>query len=108
MTEANALAALSGKLTPESAILLAREPDELARGAHVYLTNGCAGCHKVNGSGGGIGPSLNGVSTRHSREWIKRHFASPSALSPGSIMPPYQFSKAEEAAIVSYLSALPD
>lgn len=108
ITEANALAALSAKLTPESAILLAQEPDEIARGARIYLTNGCAGCHKINGSGGGVGPPLNGVSSRHSKDWIKRHFASPAGLSPGSIMPPYQFSGAEEAAIVSYLSALPD
>jgi len=108
LAEANALAALSTKLTPESAAILDNVPAELTGGAQIYIGNGCSGCHKVNGSGGAVGPSLNGVAGRHSEDWIKRHFASPSALSPGSIMPPYQFSSTEQAAIIAYLSSLPD
>ncbi len=108
IAEANALGALSTKLTPDSAAILDNEPAELAKGAQIYISDGCGGCHKVNGSGGEIGPPLNGVSERHSEDWMRRHFASPSAMSPGSIMPPYQFSKADEAAIISYLSSLPD
>jgi ubiquinol-cytochrome c reductase cytochrome b subunit len=108
MTEINALSLLAARLTPEKAAILENTPSNLTEGAQVYLANGCAGCHKVNGVGGDAGPSLNGVANRRSENWVKKHFLSPSTLSPGSIMPPYQFSGSEQAAIVSYLFSLPD
>lgn len=106
--EINAFSLMAAKLTPESAAILENTPTQLTNGAEVYLSSGCGGCHKVNGAGGEAGPSLNGISGRRSEDWVKRHFMSPSALSPGSIMPPYQFSSKEQAAIVSYLFSLPD
>lgn len=108
IVEINALSLMAAKLTAEKAAILEGTPSQLTEGAEIYLENGCGGCHKVNGAGGEAGPSLNGVSKRRSGEWIKRHFLSPSALTPGSIMPPYQFSRREQAAIVSYLLSLPD
>ncbi len=108
VTEMNALSLLASKLTPEKAAILESTPAQLTEGAETYLASGCGGCHKVNGVGGNTGPSLNGVSVRHSEDWVKRHFLAPSALSPGSIMPPYQFSSREQAAIVTYLFSLPD
>lgn len=108
VTEMNALSLLVSKLTAEKATILESTPSQLTEGAETYLANGCGGCHKVNGVGGNAGPPLNGVGNRHSEDWIKKHFLSPSALSPGSIMPPYQFSSREQAAIVSYLLSLPD
>lgn len=108
VTEINALSLLVAKLTPEKADILEKVPSKLTDGAQIYLASGCAGCHKVNGVGGNIGPSLNGVSGRHSEDWVKKHFLAPSTLTAGSIMPPYQFSSKEQAAIVSYLFSLPD
>ena len=108
ITELNAFSLLTGKLTAENAVTLENTPPGLTVGARTYVTNGCSGCHKVNGAGGDVGPSLNGVSSRRSRDWMKQHFRSPSRLSPGSIMPPYQFSSTDEAAIISYLVSLPD
>jgi ubiquinol-cytochrome c reductase cytochrome b subunit len=108
ITELNAFSRLAGKLTAGSAAILENTPAQLAQGAQIYVTNGCGGCHKVNGAGGDVGPPLNGVWSRHSKDWLEKHFRSPSALSPGSIMPPYQFSGTEQAAILFYLSSLPD
>ena len=108
ISEINALSLMAAKLTAEKAAILESTSSQLTEGAEIYLENGCAGCHKVNGVGGDAGPSLNGISKRRSGEWMKRHFLSPSALTPGSIMPPYQFSRREQAAIVSYLLSLPD
>lgn len=80
----------------------------VAKGAALYIRAGCDSCHQVNGIGGHIGPALNRVSQRRSREWIERHFVAPSALSPGSIMPAYHFSKEDQDALVSYLFSLRD
>ncbi len=103
----NALLMLASKVTAEDAINLANTPTPLMAGASVYVSNLCSSCHRINGVGGQTGPSLNGVSSRHSREWVKRHFISPKILSPGSIMPAYRFSAQEEDALVSYLFQLP-
>jgi ubiquinol-cytochrome c reductase cytochrome b subunit len=103
----NALAAFLLKLTPENAGDVASAPDNIIRGAQVYEAQGCGNCHVVNGVGAKIGPALNGVAQRHDRQWVVKHFANPSALSPGSIMPPTELSPAEMQALVDYLFSLP-
>jgi cbb3-type cytochrome oxidase cytochrome c subunit len=57
--------------------------------------------------GGEIGPSLNGLADRRQEQWVRRHFADPKKLSPGTIMPPYHFSEVQEDALLAYLYALP-
>ncbi|MGI8959630.1 MAG: c-type cytochrome [Bryobacteraceae bacterium] len=76
-------------------------------GAQIYLVNGCAGCHRVNGVGGAIGPALNGVAKRHSKEWVEQHFLDPKALVPGSLMPSFRFSTHDRDILVAYLLSLP-
>jgi ubiquinol-cytochrome c reductase cytochrome b subunit len=108
LTELNALSVLLAKLTAEHGRELEEVPQPLIDGAEVYAAHACGSCHRVNGSGGEIGPSLNGVALRRDRQWILKHFATPQALSPGSVMPPYRFSKTEEDAILTYLLSLPE
>jgi ubiquinol-cytochrome c reductase cytochrome b subunit len=103
----NALSSLLLRITPENAVSVSEAPPEAVRGADIYVANGCASCHKVNGMGGDLGPSLNGVASRRTPEWIKKHFITPAALSPRSVMPPFQFSPEDEHALVKYLSWLP-
>lgn len=103
----NALLIFASKLTAEDALNLENTPTPLTAGASVYVSNLCSSCHKINGAGGQVGPSLNGLSSRRSREWVERHFKAPKILSPGSIMPAYRFSAAEQEALVSYLFQLP-
>jgi cbb3-type cytochrome oxidase cytochrome c subunit len=55
-----------------------------------------------------IGPPLNGLARRRTKTWVAQHFANPGALSPGSFMPPYQFSQREMDNLVGYLFTLPD
>jgi ubiquinol-cytochrome c reductase cytochrome b subunit len=102
------LSVLLAKLTAEHGRELEQAPQSLIDGAEVYAAHACGSCHRVNGSGGEIGPSLNGVALRRNRQWILKHFAAPQTLSPGSVMPPYHFSKAEEDAILTYLLSLPE
>jgi len=103
----NALAAFLLKLTPQNADGVESVPDVMVRGAQIYEAEGCGNCHMVNGAGAKIGPPLNGLSERRDTKWVEQHFANPSALSPGSIMPPSHFPPADMQAIVSYLMALP-
>jgi ubiquinol-cytochrome c reductase cytochrome b subunit len=103
----NALASFLLKLSPENADAVTSAPDNLLRGAQVYEDQSCGNCHVVNGSGAKVGPPLNGLSLRRDQQWVEKHFANPAAMSPGSIMPPAQFSPADMQAIVSYLMSLP-
>jgi ubiquinol-cytochrome c reductase cytochrome b subunit len=108
LPQLNALSLLIQNLEPDTAAKLEDLPPWVIQGAEVYVVSGCGSCHKVNASGGGIGPPLNGLAARRSRQWVAAHFQSPQKLSPGSIMPPYRFSSAEENALISYLFTLPD
>lgn len=103
----NTLAAFLLKLTPQNASALANAPAFATRGAMIYLANGCGDCHKINGVGTDVGPSLNGLSRRRSRNWVEQHFADPPKLSPGSEMPPFKFSKQDMDNLTEYLFSLP-
>jgi len=107
-SQLNALAAFLLKLTPNNAEALSHAPDFAVNGALVFLSNNCGMCHKVNGVGMILGPPLNGLTRRRSKEWVVKHFADPAALSPGSVMPSYKFSSKEMDDLVAYLFTLPD
>jgi len=104
----NALAAFLLKLNPNNASALENAPDFAAAGALVYTTSHCGTCHMVNGVGVKLGPPLNGLSKRQSRSWVEDHFADPQKLSPGSVMPPYQFSTKDRDNLTTYLMSLPE
>ncbi len=103
----NTLAAFLLKLTPTNAEALASTPQWAVQGAQLFVDRGCGLCHTVNGVGTNLGPPLNGVAQRHTRDWLEKHFENPQALSPGSTMPPFRFSADEMKNITSYLLALP-
>ena len=79
---------------------------ELARGEQVFEASGCRGCHKLEGFGGIVGPELDRVGARRSPEWLKRHFLTPAAVTPGSGMPPQKFSGPELEAITLFMLSL--
>ena len=106
-TNLNALASFLLKLNPDNASDVDSVPDNVVRGAQIYEAQGCGNCHMVNGVGEKLGPPLNGLSQRRDQQWVEKHFANPAAMSPGSIMPPSQFSPADMQAIVEYLFSLP-
>jgi len=104
----NALAAFLLKLSPRNAEALANAPDFAVQAGLLYQSKNCGGCHQVNGVGMKIGPPLNGVARRRTKTWVAQHFANPEAMSPGSFMPPYRFSRREMDNLVAYLFTLPD
>ncbi len=106
-SQMNALAAFLLKWNPKNARELEAAPAFAVEGAMVYQGQKCGICHQVNGVGQKMGPSLNGVAGRRSREWMEEHFRDPQKMSPGSPMPPYKFSSRDMDRIVSYLLELP-
>jgi ubiquinol-cytochrome c reductase cytochrome b subunit len=104
----NSLAAFLLKLNPDNASSLLNQTPEFAiAGAMVFEQRACINCHRVNGNGMSVGPLLNGLARRHTKDWVKEHFTDPKKLSPGSIMPAYKFSPAELESLTTYLFALP-
>jgi ubiquinol-cytochrome c reductase cytochrome b subunit len=100
--------ALLLKLTPENGDVVDSAPDFAVEGALLFQNNRCGACHAVNGVGGRIGPSLNGLSGRRSEAWVIQHFQNPQMMSPKTPMPAYKFSPVEMQNVVSYLFTLPD
>ncbi len=107
LSEANALVVFVASIRPETSTMLSNIPEAPMRGAQTYVAKACASCHRVNGTGGDMGPQLNGLGDRRTREWLHAHFVAPRQVSPGSIMPPYHFSQKEEDELVRYLFSLP-
>jgi mono/diheme cytochrome c family protein len=80
---------------------------ELTEGRHLFETQGCRGCHKLNGVGGSIGPDLTTEgANRRAPEWLERHFLAPNAVSSGSVMPNSHFTKEQARDLTYYMLSL--
>lgn len=66
----------------------------------------CDTCHTITNRGGTVGPVLNHVGHRRSRDWIERWLSDPNAVKPGTKMPKFPFSEEEREAAIEYLAAL--
>ncbi len=83
--------------------------DELvAIGKEVYNRKGCSGCHKIEGSGGDLGPDLTneGNIPSHDVIWHITHFKDPASVVPGSIMPKTDLLDREANALAVYMTSL--
>ena len=57
--------------------------------------------------GGSIGPDLTGEGASHrSPEWLERHFLAPNAVSAGSAMPNFHFTREQARALTYYMLSL--
>ena len=72
-------------------------------GQRLFLEKGCIGCHSLGGQGGKVGPALEGIATRHNASWIAAHFRNPPALTPGTLMPNFDFSEVQIRALTEFL-----
>jgi mono/diheme cytochrome c family protein len=75
-------------------------------GQRLFEQRGCIGCHSVGGHGGKVGPALDGIAKRRSNDWIAQHFRDPAAVTPGSVMPKFNFTEPEIRALTSFLVSL--
>ncbi|HVY61781.1 MAG TPA: c-type cytochrome, partial [Planctomycetota bacterium] len=64
---------------------------------------GCLACHTLDGRGAKVGPVLNGVRSRKTREEIITWLRDPQAVKPGTIMPAFSMSELDRQLIADYL-----
>lgn len=74
-----------------------------AVGRRLFAEKGCIGCHSIGGKGGKTGPPMDEVAKRRAPEWIMAHFRDPLAVSPGTVMPKFDFTKQESRALTEFL-----
>lgn len=84
-----------------------RPPGELpsGRGAEVFARHGCALCHTLDGRGGAVGPTLNGLRERKTRAEVVEWLRDPQAAKPGTSMPRFPLSPVERELLADYLLA---
>ena len=76
--------------------------EDEARGRELVNSLGCKGCHKIGGSGGAMGPALDGLGKRLEDDSIREQL-----IKGGAGMPSYQhLSKEDLDALVDYLEKL--
>ena len=103
----SALAAFLLTLTPSNAEDLESAPDKVLEGAMIYQQHQCGRCHIVNGVGVQLGPALNGVADRRTKQWIEIQIRSPKRHSSETMMPAYNLGPSEMDGLVIYLTSIP-
>jgi ubiquinol-cytochrome c reductase cytochrome b subunit len=111
-----ALTAAAVKATPPPAVTqqidysaptdwLQLSAEEMA-GIGYFRQENCISCHGVAGRGGSIGPDLTQTAIHKDAAWMIQHFKRPSAIRPGSPMPPVQLSDPQLNALAAFLLKL--
>jgi ubiquinol-cytochrome c reductase cytochrome b subunit len=80
-------------------------PEEMA-GVAYFRQENCVSCHAVVGKGGTLGPDLTATSIHKDAAWMIQHFRRPSAMRPGTSMPPIQLSDSQLNALAAFLLKL--
>jgi ubiquinol-cytochrome c reductase cytochrome b subunit len=92
----------------ESAASGKTAPGNVQKGQELYQSQGCAGCHKIGGQGGAVGPDLsNEGNLGRSADWLTTQIRDPKAHNPASTMPSYTSLSPEQVEnLVAYLLSL--
>jgi quinol-cytochrome oxidoreductase complex cytochrome b subunit/cytochrome c551/c552 len=83
-------------------------PESIKRGEALFRSNGCTGCHRINGAGGVAGPDLSTEGDHgRSRDWLTVQIRNPKAHFPGTIMPSFNKLSGDEVnSLIDYLDDL--
>lgn len=66
----------------------------------------CVACHSINGQGGVVGPALDGVGDRKTKEQLIAWLTDPYKIKPDSKMPKLPLSQADITELGAYLTLL--
>jgi mono/diheme cytochrome c family protein len=72
----------------------------------IIASQGCAGCHVINGKGGSIGPNLDKEGTKgHSIHWLEVQINTPKVHNKTSMMPNHNLNPSQLKTVASYLES---
>lgn len=71
--------------------------------APALFTQVCVACHSLGGSGGVVGPALDGVGTRYDRDGLRAWLDNPQSVKPGTAMPDLNLSASDLDALTDFL-----
>ncbi len=97
-----AIGAIVALLSLGALAIASGEPDA-ARGARLFYTHGCYGCHTIGAAGTPIGPDLSRAGSRHREAWFVRWLADPTRERPGAHMPKLGLDTADVTALAAFL-----
>lgn len=76
------------------------------RGAQLYQTLGCRGCHIIGATGGYVGPDLSDSGHRLKPGWTQAWLSEPARWKPGTLQPNYGLKPEEVRSLTAYLMTL--
>ena len=81
--------------------------ESIRMGRELLHNRYCTSCHTVEGKGGTAGPTLDGINSRRSSQYVTEQIKNPRAHNPASIMPTVRASDEQIGQIAAYLESLP-
>ncbi|MBP9089274.1 MAG: c-type cytochrome [Kofleriaceae bacterium] len=69
------------------------------------FTQLCTACHALGGSGGTVGPALDGVGTRRDAAYLTGWLKDPQVIKPGTTMPKFPLTDEQLSELVQFLAA---
>lgn len=80
-------------------------PEEMA-GVAYFRQENCVSCHAIGEHGSSVGPDLTRISIHKDAAWMIQHFKRPSAMRPGTSMPPIQLADWQLNSLAAFLLKL--
>lgn len=74
-------------------------------GKKLFVDKGCQDCHKIEGTGGEIGPNLTGIGSSRDKAWLDSWLKSPTSVKRGASMPAPGLTDEERTLLVEFLSS---
>jgi len=88
---------------PPKRVVARKVPPATLSGEQLLQQYGCRGCHIIEGVGGTIGPSLDGLFERRNEAWVHAQIQRPKENNPKTLMPEFGLTDAEVSLIISVL-----
>ncbi len=88
---------------PPVRVVAKRMPSKHMSGDELIAQYGCRACHKIEGDGGAVGPSLDGLFERRDEDWVRVQIKQPRTHNPKTVMPDMGLGDSEATAIIEVL-----
>lgn len=98
------LMVLSGAGFEESKDKWTGTPQEAFLTSEIVQSYQCTSCHTIGERGGTVGPILNHIGNRRTKDWLKRWLRDPQQVKPGTKMPKFDFPPDQLEQAVNYLT----